>query len=85
VSTYEQIKKQHAFVWAFGSNKMGELGVSHYNDVIMPERAKGLPKTKIIQISSGGKHSGAITDDGRLYICGSNIHGQLGLEGILTK
>ena len=54
---------------------MGELAVGHYNEVIMPERVKGLPKVRVLQISTGGKHSGAVTEDGRLYICGSNIHG----------
>jgi hypothetical protein len=50
----------------------------------MPERVKGLPtkQHKIVYISSGAKHTGAVTDDGTLYMCGSNLHDKLGLEGI---
>lgn len=82
--TLEQIKKQHAYVWSFGANTKGELGLGHYNDVAMPERVRGLPKTKVVNLSSGGKHTGAVTDDGRLWMCGSNLHDKLGLEGITT-
>jgi len=50
----------------------------------MPERVKGLPKMKVVHLSSGAKHSGAVTEDGRLWMCGSNLHDKLGLEGITT-
>ena len=35
-------------------------------------------------MSSGGKHTGIVTADGKLYMCGSNLHDKLGLEGITT-
>lgn len=47
----------------------------------MPERVRG-HVGKIIQISSGAKHTGAVTEKGELYMCGSNLHDKLGLEGI---
>ena len=50
----------------------------------MPERVRGLPKLKVVNISSGAKHTGAVTEDGRLWMCGSNLHDKLGLEGITT-
>ena len=50
----------------------------------MPEKVRGLPKVKAIHISSGGKHTGIVTEDGRLFMCGSNLHDKLGLEGITT-
>jgi alpha-tubulin suppressor-like RCC1 family protein len=80
--TLEQIKRQWAYVWSFGQNSKGELSVGHYNDVMMPERVRGLPKMKILFVSSGGKHTGAVTEDGKLWMCGSNLHDKLGLEGI---
>ena len=58
--------------------------MGHYNEVLMPERVRGLPKGKIIHLSSGAKHTGAVTEDGRLFMCGSNLHDKLGLEGITT-
>ena len=81
----EQIKKQHAYVWAFGQNTKGELGVGHYNEVPMPQRVRGLPiKQRIVFLSSGGKHTGAVSEDGSLWMSGSNLHEKLGLEGITT-
>ncbi len=81
----EQIKKLQAFVWAFGSNEMAELGVGHYNEATMPERARGLPKVKIASISSGGKHTGIVTVDGKLWMCGSRKFEQLGIEKLMTS
>ena len=64
---------------------MGELGIGHYKNAIMPERVRGLPhKVKVTNVSSGGNHTGIVTEDGKLWICGSNIHDKLGLEGITT-
>jgi alpha-tubulin suppressor-like RCC1 family protein len=60
------------------------LGVGHYQEVLMPERVRGLPKMKVSHISSGGKHTGIVTEDGKLWMCGSNLHDKLGLEGITT-
>ena len=60
----EHIKKLNANVWAFGSNEMAELGIGHYNEAVMPERARGLPKVKVACLSSGGKHTGIVTIDG---------------------
>jgi alpha-tubulin suppressor-like RCC1 family protein len=50
----------------------------------MPERVRGLPKMKIIHLTSGAKHTGAVSEDGKLWMCGSNLHDKLGLEGITT-
>lgn len=39
---------------------------------------------KVVHLSSGAKHTGAVMEDGRLFMCGSNLHDKLGLEGITT-
>jgi alpha-tubulin suppressor-like RCC1 family protein len=80
----DKIKKNHAYVWAFGTNQKGELSVGHYKEVYMPERVKGLKNLKIVHLSSGAKHTGAVTEDGKLMMCGSNLHDKLGLENITT-
>ena len=48
----------------------------------MPERVRGAFNTKIVQISSGAKHTGVVTENGEIFMCGSNLHDKLGLEGI---
>jgi alpha-tubulin suppressor-like RCC1 family protein len=81
----EHIKKLNANVWAFGSNEMAELGIGHYNEAVMPERTRGLPKVKVAWLSSGGKHTGIVTDDGKLWMCGSRKFEQLGIEKLMTS
>jgi alpha-tubulin suppressor-like RCC1 family protein len=83
--THEDIKKKYAMVWSFGSNEMAELGVGHYNSAPMPERVRGLPKVKVAHISSGGKHTGIVTEDGKLWMCGSRKFEQLGIEKLMTS
>lgn len=65
-------------VYAFGSNSHGQLGI---NDA---DTRLNLPKlisdiSDIIQISAGNYHSLMLTDQNRVYTCGYNINGQLGL------
>jgi alpha-tubulin suppressor-like RCC1 family protein len=60
------------------------LSVAHYKEVVMPERVRGLHKHRIVHLSSGAKHTGAVTADGKLWMVGSNLHDKLGLEGLTT-
>lgn len=61
----EQIKKQSAYAWAFGQNSKGELSLGNFSDASLPERVRGIPANKrIIFVSSGAKHTAALTDDG---------------------
>jgi alpha-tubulin suppressor-like RCC1 family protein len=41
---------------------------------LLPERVRGLPKVKVVHISSGSKHTAIVTDDGKLWVAGSNLH-----------
>jgi alpha-tubulin suppressor-like RCC1 family protein len=62
------------------------LGIGHYKNAFMPEKVKGLPSNfRVVEISSGAKHTGIVTEDGKLWVCGSNLHDKLGLEGITTQ
>lgn len=50
----------------------------------MPERVRGLGEQIVVHISSGAKHTGVVTQNGQLFMSGSNLHDKLGLEGITT-
>ncbi|KAM4687186.1 secretion-regulating guanine nucleotide exchange factor-like, partial [Rhinophrynus dorsalis] len=65
-----------------GSNSYGQLGHSNTNDAILPQHVVGFPdEWQVIKgISAGGGHSAIITDAGKLYVCGQNKDGQLGLS-----
>lgn len=73
-------KKEEYSVWCFGKNKDGELGLKHNRNVNLPESLKQLNDKAITHISSGGSHSAMVDSEGCLYICGSSLHGKLGLE-----
>ncbi|BBM98942.1 hypothetical protein MPTK1_1g17400 [Marchantia polymorpha subsp. ruderalis] len=67
-------------VLATGLNDHGQLGAeqldTHQSQFV--EVVRGLP-SRCVHIAAGYNHSGAITDDGAVYVWGSNAHGQLGL------
>jgi alpha-tubulin suppressor-like RCC1 family protein len=36
-------------------------------------------------VTSGGQHSAAIDINGRLYVCGSYLHGKLGIDDLASN
>ena len=70
--------------FAWGKNKDGELSVGSNKDSYLPIPAKGVKNKNIVHVSSGGQHSACIDNQGRLYICGSYLHGKLGIEDLTT-
>jgi RCC1 and BTB domain-containing protein len=39
---------------------------------------------KVKWVSSGAQHSAVVTDEGELLVCGSYLHGKLGIEGLTS-
>ena len=68
-------------VFTWGGNEFGQLGdgttVPQNLPIDITSKFK-LYGAKIIKVFSGDSHTAAITNDGRLYIWGYNINGQLG-------
>ncbi len=78
--------KGELFMW--GKNCCSQLGatgtiVSKSTPTLI--KIKGNPK--ISQVSCGSSHTGAVTEDGRLYMWGDNDYGQLGdiLDAVRRK
>ena len=63
-------------VHSFGSNKYGELGLGHNNNVSLPTPIPNLPK--IMEISCGSYFTVCIDNEGGLWSFGYNNYGQLG-------
>lgn len=70
-------------LFAFGSNGRGQLGIGNTKDQDTPQKCifrfgnDESPGT-LIKISSGGNHTLALFDGGRLFSAGSNDAGQAG-------
>lgn len=67
------------YSWGYGKN--GALGHAQKKNVCFPQKIEYFTR-KNIQISSadcGSHHTGIISTEGRLYMCGANHTGQLGL------
>jgi hypothetical protein len=80
----EKEKTKQYFVWSWGKNKYGELSHGGTANALIPRGVRGLKGKRVKWISSGAQHSGAVTEEGELLVCGSYLHGKLGIEG-LTK
>lgn len=64
------------YCWgANGTGQVGPLGTS--NDVLLPVRVSGLPE--IVDVSTGGHHTCAVTRDGAVFCWGSTAHGESGI------
>ncbi|XP_068736455.1 probable E3 ubiquitin-protein ligase HERC4 isoform X1 [Montipora capricornis] len=69
------------FLFAWGDNKNGQLGIGHSNSVhYVPEHVSSLVGVPFSQISAGGYHSFALTLSGALFSWGRNNFGQLGVN-----
>jgi len=73
-------------VWVWGRNGAGQLGVGNTSNVLVPTKVTALNGVNIIDVQlskayylGGLYHTLFLADDGRLYACGYNQHGQLGI------
>lgn len=71
---------KNTYIYGWGKNKYGELGLAHSENAPIPSAIKSLQNQVITQVSSGGKHTSVLTKDGKIYICGTDVLGLLGIE-----
>ena len=74
--------KKNGTVWAWGSNRCGQLGDGTTVVRNTPVQVQGL--SEIIDISAGAGHSLALRSDGSVWAWGVNAYGQLG-NGMATE
>ena len=68
-------------VYAFGSNRFGQLGVSGEDRCCFsPRRVEDLRNVHVVKVAAGDKHSLALTSAGQVYSWGDNQAGQLGVR-----
>lgn len=79
------VEDDTGFVYAWGSNDFGQLGINNQQSKNEPNLVLGGDMgtsflQDIIAVSAGAYHSMALADDGSVYCFGSNTHGMLGIN-----
>ena len=72
-------------VYACGKNDNGQLGIGNTTDCYYPTEIISLNSLIINDISCGWSHSLFLTNTGRVYSCGTNPNGELGLGDTVTR
>ena len=71
-------------IYSWGRNYFGQLGDGTTKERTRPQLIKTIPG-KVIRISAGTFHSLALLESGEVYVWGSNIYRQLGVNNIKAK
>jgi alpha-tubulin suppressor-like RCC1 family protein len=71
----------------WGAGKFGQLGNNIRDDQYHPQDITQClpPHARIVQVSAGCGHTGILTDDGQVYVCGDNRYGQLSIAGLYGR
>ena len=73
----EKINLNEIFLYSWGKNKNGELGIGKSVNANIPTPITSLDTKNIISVVPGGRNTLLIREDGNIYLCGSNIFGLL--------
>ena len=76
-SQEKNIYTKDSFLYSWGKNKFGELGLDNLSDKSIPSPITSTNTQSINCVKSGGRNSIILSSDGSLYLCGSNIFGLL--------
>ena len=73
---------ENGMVFGFGENTFGQLGDETKTDKTHPQLIESIP-AKVVGIAAGAIHTVALLQSGKVYGCGYNENGQLGVR--ITK
>ena len=76
----EKLNLKDVFIYSWGKNKNGELGIGTSVNAYIPTPITSLNTKNIISVKPGGRNTLLIKEDGNIYLCGSNIFGLLALN-----
>ncbi|XP_032222416.2 ultraviolet-B receptor UVR8 isoform X3 [Nematostella vectensis] len=74
---------EHGSLWLWGCNESGQLGNGNYTSTSLPsllEAGNDLRHDAVMEVACGDQHSAFITKKGRMFCCGDNTYGQLGVH-----
>jgi len=74
------VTTEDGFVFSWGANANGQLGVDRVDDQITPTPIRELQGKGVMSIACGARHSLFVSTRGtEMWACGSNVQGQLGI------
>ena len=78
-SSISKIYNKDVYIYSWGKNKYGELGLNTAKNTFIPSPIKSLKLSVIKSVKSGGRVSIILTNDGKVLSCGSNIFNLLAI------
>ena len=72
------VYSKDTYIYGWGKNTYGEMGLNTTDNILIPTPIKTFQSQIISSITSGGKNSIILTNEGKVYVSGSNIFGLLG-------
>ena len=72
-SSQSNIYSKDIYIYSWGKNKYGELGLNTAKNTFIPSPVKTLKNSVINSVKSGGRNTIILTSDGQILMCGSNI------------
>jgi alpha-tubulin suppressor-like RCC1 family protein len=77
---YTHFLSEEGKVYSCGKNDYGQLGLGHNNTIITPQQNINDFGNKKIKLIDSGEHTIFLDNNGKVYSCGLNNYGQLGLD-----
>ena len=68
------------YLYSWGKNKYGELGIGNLSNTDIPSPIISFDYKSIKSLKSGGRNTIILSQDGNIYLCGSNIFGLLAIN-----
>ena len=72
-SSQSKIYSKDIYIYSWGKNKYGELGLNNAKTAFIPSPIKSLKLSEINSLALGGRNSMILTLEGQVLVCGSNI------------
>ena len=72
-SSQSVIYSKDIFIYSWGKNKYGELGLNTTRTTLYPSAVKSIKLSMIHSMALGGRNSMILTTEGQVLSCGSNI------------
>lgn len=78
--THSMVVTAQGRLFAFGRNEWGQLGLGHKTKTSKPTHVQAFDGARVKLVSCGRYHTVVVTEGEKVFACGSNTEGQLGVK-----